>query len=192
MAVLLGIIFIVCAFVALAACLTAFIGSCLWLRWRVALVPYFRLSEKMKVWYKREQQKDWCTRCGQRLVFGFTFLVVQLPLYFTVAQDDWPVRSITLAIAGVLFVRGVWGHWLGGDTRKRLRIGTSSREAHDAFADVTPTTGARAREFLMDIFTAERVVRLGAYTLFVVVFFGALAWDGGASSALQGVVLRLG
>lgn len=185
MDVLLGGFVIVCLFIAAAACLASLVGGILWLRWRIALVPYFRMSEKMFLWYHREQQKDWCTRCGQRIVFGLFFTGVQLPFFFTVAQTDWMVRSGTLLIAAVLLLRGAWGRWLGGEGRQRRRIVQHSQSAHEAFHDIAPATSARAKELLMDIFTAERVIRLGAYTFVVVAFFGALAWDGGARSVLS-------
>ncbi len=190
MDVLLGGVIIVCLFVAAVASLAVGFGALMWLRWRVSLIPYFRMSQNMRTWYKREQQKDWSTRCGQRVSIGLAFLLVQLPFFFFVPQRNWPVRTVTLCLAIWIFIRGAWGRWLGGEGRKRQRVEDTATNAHAAFANVTPTSGAHAREMLMDIFTAERVVRYGAYAILASIFIAALARDGGASSVLDSLVLR--
>ena len=181
MAVLLGTLLVLSFFIAGIALCTAVVGFLVWLRWRIALVPYFRLSENMRVWYRREQRKDWNTRCGQRVVFGAFFTGVQLPFYIFMSQPLF-LRTGTLVIGAVLLARGVWGRWVSGAGYQRQRADPQAQPAHEAFHDIAPSTSARARELLMDIFTAERVIRLGTYTFLVALFVGSLAWDGGARS----------
>lgn len=190
MGVLLGGIIIVCIFIAAVATMAAGFASIMWLWQRIKLIPYFRMSELMYTWYRREQDKDWCTRCGQRVAFGIAFLVVQLPFFLLIPQRGVPARTFTLVFAGALFIRAAWGRWFGGEKQKMQRAELAAADAHAAFDRVTPTTGAQARVILMDILAAERVVRYSVYTLIATVFLAALARDAGARSVLDMLVLR--
>ncbi len=190
MGIFLGIIVLICGLVGIAALLVAAFGMIIWIRWRIVLIPFFRMSEKMKIWYKREQRKDWYTRSGQRLIFAAGYIAVQLPAYFIVFPQAWSVRTILLGVSVVLLVRAVWSFTLRHTAHQQQRIADTATASHDAFHDVTPALGAKARETLMNIFTAERIIRLGAYTFLTVAYFAVLAWDGGASSALEDLVVR--
>jgi hypothetical protein len=189
MAVLLGAIVIICLGVAVIALSTAAVGSLAWLRWRIALYPHLRQSKDLHTWFKREQVKDDDRRSMQRIAFGAVFFIVQLPLFFALAQRSLPYRSVTLVFGAVLLVRGVYGHWLGGRIRLQHHVVGKASKAHHAFDLLTLEEGARAREIMMRLFTAERVIRLGGYTFIAASFVAALAWDAGAGGALPSLVL---
>lgn len=189
MAVFLGVIMLFSLFVAAIALCTALVGFVAWLRWRIALLPHMRQSPDLRTWYKREQVKDDDRRCMQRIAFGLVFLIIQLPFYIFLGQRGLPYRTVTLGFAVFLLLRGVYGHWLGGRTKLQHQVVAKASKAHHAFDLLTLEEGARSREIMMRLFTAERVVRLGGYTFAAVGFVAALAWDAGAGGALPSLVL---
>jgi hypothetical protein len=189
MAVFLGVIVVISLFVAAIALCTVVVGFGAWLRWRIALLPHMRQSPDLRTWYKREKVKDDDRRCMQRIAFGMVFLIVQVPFFIFLEQRSWPFRTVTLALGVYLAIRGVYGHWLGGRTRLAHHVHDNASTAHHAFDLLTLEEGARSREMMMRMFTAERVIRLGGYTFIALSFVAALAWDAGAGGALPSVVL---
>ena len=148
-----------------------------------------RQSSDLRTWYKREQVKDDDRRCMQRIAFGLAFLIIQLPFFILVAQRTLPYRTVTLGLAVFLLLRGVYGHWFGGRARLEHHVVAKASAAHHAFDLLTLEEGARSREIMMRLFTAERIIRLGGYTVFGAGFIAALAWDAGAGGALPSLVL---
>lgn len=176
-------------FVTAIALCTAIFGFIAWLRWRIALLPHLRQSPDLRTWYKREKVKDDDRRNMQRIAFGMVFLIVQLPFFIFLDQRTLPFRTVTLGLGVYLALRGVYGHWLGGQIRLRHHVMDKASKAHHAFDLLTLEEGARSREIMMRLFTAERVIRLGGYTFAAASFVAALAWDAGAGGALPSLVL---
>ncbi|MEK7639695.1 MAG: hypothetical protein AAB424_00905 [Patescibacteria group bacterium] len=189
MAVFLGVIVVISLFVAAIALCTALVGFGAWLRWRIALLPHMRQSSDLRTWYKREKVKDDDRRNMQRMAFGMVFLIVQVPFFIFFEQRTWPFRTVLLGLGVYLALRGVYGHWLGGRARLERHVTEKASTAHHAFDLLTPEEGARSREIMMRLFTAERIIRLGGYTILGVGFVAALVWDAGAGGALPSLVL---
>ncbi len=189
MAVFLGTIVVISLFIAAVALCTATLGFFAWLRWRVALMPHVRQSPDLRTWHKREFVKDDERRSVQRLIFGIIFLLVQLPFFVLLPQRSLPYRTVTLGLGVYLLLRGVYGHWLGGRQRYTYQVKDKASASHHAFDLLTPEEGARSREIIMRLFTAQRIIRFSGYTLVVAGFVAALAWDAGAGGALPSVVL---
>lgn len=189
MPVFLGVIVVISLFVAAIALCTVLVGLGAWLRWRISLLPHMRQSPDLRTWYKREKVKDDDRRCMQRIAFGMVFLIVQLPFFIFMEQRSLPYRTVLIGLAVFLLLRGVYGHWLGGRARLAHHVTDKASTAHHAFDLLTLEEGARSREMMMRMFTAERVIRLGGYTFVAASFVAALAWDAGAGGALPTVVL---
>ena len=189
MAVFLGVIVLISLFFAAIALCTALVGFFAWLRWRIALYPHLRQSKDLHTWFKREQAKDDDQRSMQRLIFGIIFMLIQLPFFVYLSQRSLPYRTVTLGFGVYLLLRGVYGHWIRGRVRFEQQVTSKAAKAHHAFDLLTMEEGARAREIIMRLFTAERVIRMGGYLFIVAGFLAALAWDAGAGGALTSIVL---